>query len=182
MLLKHSFATGIAFALCWDTIVGVPGTVDIPISATTAEIDPGYSAVYYAKQAHDSLLLGIDSSAATGGFRAWSLFDDVQPLKELGRRTPGRTKAAGVVYGVAGKDLIVSIAAPDSLIRLFDVDGLNEIPSVQKKALGDWSALCPWRSPETGWQYFYLFGKKQAAQFVIREEKRKLEILEVDCL
>lgn len=182
MLLERTLATGIAFALCWNNVLTAPATVNLPISATTVEIDPDYSAVYYAKEVQDSLLLGADGSAPTGGFRAWSLFDDVQPLKELSSRTPGRTMVVSVAYGVAGKDLIVSVAAPDSIIRLFDIDCFEEIPSGRKKALGDWSALCPWRSPKTGWQYFYLFGKKIAMQFVIREKNRELEILEVNSL
>lgn len=138
--------------------------------------------MYYAKQVQSSLLLGNDGSAATGGYRAWSLFDDVESLKEVGRRTPGRTKVVGVAYGVAEKKLIITIAAPDSIIRLFNIDGLEEIPSGQNKALGDWSALCTWRSPDSGSQYFYLFGKKQAMQFVIREKNSEFEILEVNFL
>ena len=181
MLLKQALATGIAFSLGGTALAAVLPTIDLPISATTVEIAPDYSDVYYAEDAEKSLLLGNDGSAATGGFRTWSL-DDAQPLKEVDRRTYGRTKTARFVYGVAGKDLVVTIAAPDSLIRLFEVDGLKEVTSAQKKMLGDWSAICPWRSPKTGWQYIYLFGKHRAVQLVIREKDEKLEVLEVRSL
>lgn len=182
MLLKQAFATGTAFSsLAGTALAATLPTVELPISATTVEIAPDYSDVYYAEDAGKSLLLGNDGSAATGGFRTWSL-DDNQPLKEVDRRTHGRTKTARFLYGVAGRDLVVTVAAPDSLIRLFDVDGLEEITSAQKKVLGDWSAICPWRSLETGWQYIYLFGKSKTVQLVIREKDEELEILEVGCL
>jgi hypothetical protein len=103
-------------------------------------------------------------------------------MEEVASRTPGRTKVVGVMYDVGKKDLIVSIAAPDSIIRVFDIDGTTEIPSAQIKALGDWSSLCTWRSPSSGGHYFYLLGKKEARQFLVREKDSDIEILEVSIL
>jgi 3-phytase len=154
-----------------------PATANLSISALTAEVESDWTAIYYGSKQRDSLLLGNDGSAGTGGFRSYDLFD--RSLNETGRRTPGRTKVVGVLYGVGRRDLLVSITATESLIRLYDIDGLKEIPGAQKTALGDWSSLCTWRSPR-GADYFYLFGKKQAVQFLVREDWKEVKILEVD--
>jgi 3-phytase len=99
-------------------------------------------------------------------------------MRQVFQVIPGRPGVVGVLYDIADRDFVVSIAAPDSVIRLFNVDGFREVPSAQKKMLGHWSALCPWRSPRSGWQYFYLFGKKRAVQFVMRETDDAPEIVE----
>ncbi|KAL2809375.1 hypothetical protein BJX63DRAFT_445368 [Aspergillus granulosus] len=151
-------------------------TANLSISALTAEVESDWTAVHYGTKPRDSLLLGNDGSAGTGGIRSYSLFD--QDLNETARRTPGRTKVVGVLYDIGRRDLLVSITATESLIRLYDTDGLKEIPGAQKKALGDWSSLCTWRSPR-GADYFYLFGKKQAIQFLVRENRKEVEILEI---
>jgi 3-phytase len=178
MLLKQTLVTGIA--LC-SSITSAAKSVDVKISAQTDEVEASYSAVYYDEDQEVPLLVGNDGSAPTGGFRTWDLLDGGDKLPEIASQTPGRTKVVGVLYGVSGKDLIVSIEAPDSVIRLFDAtaDDASEIPSGDKKMLGDWSSLCPWRSEESGWQYFYLFGKKEAVQFVVREKDDQFEVLEV---
>jgi 3-phytase len=165
-------------ALSLGSIASSPAakTANLSISALTAEVESDITAVYYGSKQRDSLLLGNDGSAGTGGFRAYDLFD--RNLTETGRRTPGRSKVVGVLYNVGRRDLLVSITATESLIRLYDLDGLKEIPGAQKKALGDWSCLSTWRSPR-GADYFYLFGKKQAIQFLVRENGREVEILEV---
>ncbi|KAL2857070.1 hypothetical protein BJY01DRAFT_262643 [Aspergillus pseudoustus] len=150
---------------------------NLSISALTAEVESDWSAVYYGEKTRDSLLLGNDGSAATGGFRSYGLFD--RSLNETERRTPGRTKVVGVLYDIGDRDLLVSITATESIIRLYDLDDdLEEIDGAQKKALGDWSSLCTWRSPR-GADYFYLFGKKQAIQFLVREDDDEFEILEI---
>ena len=168
MLLTHPLA-GIAFGLSIG--LASAATANLPVSAQTNEVDSDWSAIYYGKSFQDSLLVGNDGSAATGGFATFSLAD----MHEVARRTPGRTKAAGVMYDVGqkGKDLIVSIAATDSVIRVYDIDG-TEIPSARKDALGDWDALCTWRS-QSGGHYFYLIGKKQAWQFLVRERMLRLK-------
>jgi 3-phytase len=169
---------GLAAGLALSIYGHIGATADVPVSAVTAEIDPDFTAVYYARNPANSLLIGNDGSAATGGVRAWNLLDGSQPMRQLFHVTPGRTGVVGVLYGIDDRDFVVSIAAPDSVIRLFNVDGFRELPSARKTMLGDWSALCPWRSPRSGWQYFYLFGKKRAVQFVMREKSGNVEIIE----
>ncbi|KAL4866833.1 hypothetical protein BDV12DRAFT_210291 [Aspergillus spectabilis] len=164
---------GLALGFCLGGTAAVP-TANVPISSLTAEVESDVSAFYYGTKSREALLFGNDGSAATGGFRSFDLHD----LNETARRTPGRTKVVGVIYDVGKRDLLVSIAAPDSVIRVFDIDGLKELPEAQKKALGDWSCLCAWRSPR-GANYFYLFGKKQAIQFLVRPERSGVEVLEI---
>ncbi|KAL4915249.1 hypothetical protein BDW62DRAFT_203849 [Aspergillus aurantiobrunneus] len=148
--------------------------VDLPISAVTSEVDSDQSTIYYGTVTQDPLLLGNDGSAATGGIRAFEL----QELRETAQVMPGRSKVVGVLYDVGGRDLVVSIAAPDSIIRVFDINGMTEVQAARKKALGDWSCLCTWRSG-SGAQYVYLFGKKQAMQFLVRGDGDEVEVLEV---
>lgn len=175
--MKLLCALGSLLALSLGVIASCPAPkVSLSISALTAEIESDWAAVYYGAKPRDSLLVGNDGSAATGGIRTYGLFD--RDLTETARRTPGRTKVVGVLYDIGGRDLLVSITATESIIRLYDVDGLREIPGAQKKVLGDWSCLCTWRSPR-GADYVYLFGKKQAIQFLVRKNGRELEILEV---
>ncbi|KAL5360789.1 hypothetical protein BJX96DRAFT_184798 [Aspergillus floccosus] len=175
--MKLVGALGSLFALSLSVIASSPvSTVNLSISALTAGIESDWAAVYYGSRPRDSLLVGNDGSAATGGFRTYDLFD--RNLTETARRTPGRTKVVGVLYNISGSDLLVSITTTESIIRLYDVDGLKEIPGAQKKVLGDWSCLCTWRSSR-GADYVYLFGKKQAIQLLVRENRKGLEILEV---
>lgn len=162
--------------------IATAATASLPISANTTNIESELSAFYYGSTFQDSLLVTSDGSAATGGFRTFSLGDD---LHEEARRTPGRTNVVGVMYdvGVGQRDVIVSIAATDSIVRVFDIeagaDGPREIPAARKEALGDWAALCTWRSRESGGHYFYLFGKTHARQFLVRQNDAQIEVLEV---
>jgi 3-phytase len=149
--------------------------VDLPVSAKTSTVESDTTAVYYSSR---PLLLGNDGSAATGGFHAWSL-DSASPLNETVAKVTGRTKLVALVYDVGQKDLIVTIAQPDSLLRVFDASSMREIKGAETRALGDWSALCTWRSADSGNQYFYLFGKKQAAQYLIRKMRADYEIVKV---
>ncbi|KAK2763313.1 hypothetical protein FQN54_009949 [Arachnomyces sp. PD_36] len=179
MMLKRTLATGIVSCLCTGNALAAAGKVDLNISAKTDEIEGGYSAMYYGTDGRDAKLVGIDGSAATGGFRTWEFEDDGETLIELTSSTPGRTKVVDVLYGVAGKDLLVSITATESILRLYDAKDPGAEALASKDALGDWSSLCSWRSSESGWQYFYLFGKKEAVQFVVRDRDGELDILEV---
>lgn len=170
--MQLSRPISLILALCVGAIAATSPapTTNLPISALTNEVDSDQSVVYYGKSLNNSLLIGNDGGAATGGIRSFSFLT----LTQTAHVRPGRTKAVGVLYDIdaRGKDVIVSIAAPDSIIRLFDVNGMREVP-VQKKALGDWSCLCTWRN------YFFLFGKKVAMQFLVRESRGNVEILEV---
>ncbi|EER44340.1 3-phytase [Histoplasma capsulatum H143] len=156
-------------------------TASVPVSSLTNDVEGDFSVIYYGKKNAESLLVGNDGSAATGGWKAWKLVTDptTNTLREHTASVHGRTKVVGVMYDVGEKDVIVSIAATDSVLRVYEVADPGERPSNRKVMLGHWSALCPWRSPKTGNQYFYLFGKKRAVQFIIRREGSKFEILEV---
>jgi 3-phytase len=174
MLLPRSLLVGIVFCLSGIDIA-FAASANLPIAAQSPEVDSDLSAIYYGSSFQKSLLVGNDGGAATGGIRSFSLTD----MAEVASRTPGRTKVTGVMYDVGEKDIILSVGAPDSLIRVFDIDGTKEITSAQKKALGDWSSLCTWRSPSSGGHYFFLFGKKEGIQFLVREDDDDIEILEV---
>ncbi|KAL4933794.1 uncharacterized protein BDV17DRAFT_286606 [Aspergillus undulatus] len=154
----------------------------LTISSISTEVDSDQSTVYYSTKT--PILFGNDGGAATGGIRGFDLLDE--NLTQTLQVTPGRTKVVGVLYdiGERGRDVLVSIAAPDSVIRVWDIgDGLTEIPGAEKKALGDWSALCTWQAPGgAGGSYFYLFGKKQAMQFLVRSgnsTESEIEVLEI---
>jgi 3-phytase len=149
--------------------------VDLPLSASTTDVESDNTAVYYSSH---PVLLGNDGSAATGGFHAWSLDSNASTLPEVSAKTGGRSKLVGTVYNVGKKDLIITIAMPDSVLRVFDAEGRGA-QVAEKKAIGDWSALCPWKSAESGNQYFYMFGKKQAVQYLIRQKEKKVEVVEV---
>jgi 3-phytase len=150
---------------------------DLSITKKTVDIESDWSTVYYNDD--EPLLLGNDGTAASGGFRAWTLNDKNNTLREVAKKTPGRTKLVSVIYNLDGRDLAITIAQPDSIIRLYDVDNFEELKKAEFTALGDWSALCPWKSQKSGEQYFYLFGKKKAVQFLVTGRKGVITITEV---
>ncbi|KAL2073823.1 hypothetical protein VTL71DRAFT_11149 [Oculimacula yallundae] len=149
--------------------------IDLPISAKTSEVDSDNSAVYHSSS--NPLLIGNDGSAATGGFHIWSLGGSL-PLKEVSSEATGRSKLVTTVYDIGAKDLIITISQPNNVLQVFDVNGFEEIKEAAKPAIGDWSALCSWKSAKSGSQYFYLFGKKQVVQYLIRAEN-SMEIVEI---
>ncbi|CAN9272706.1 unnamed protein product [Alternaria alternata] len=124
------------------------------------------------------LLVANDGSAADGGFRTFSV-SNTSSFTEKSHQKTGRSKIAVAVQDVGGRDLIVNIPAPDSLIRIFDAKNGTEVKSNDKKQLGDWSTACVWRSQKSGESYIFLFGKKMVVQFLIRSSKAQVEILEV---
>jgi hypothetical protein len=131
--------------------------VDLPLSASTVDVDSDNTAVYYSSH---PLLFGNDGSAAAGGIHAWSLDSNASILPEVSAKTGGRSKLVAAVYDVGKKDLIITIAMPDSVLRVFDAEGKGA-QVAEKKAIGDWSALCPWKSAESGNQYLYMFGESR---------------------
>ena len=162
----------------------VPGSfatdklIDLPISAKTPATESDNTAVYSSPSG--PLLIGNDGSASTGGFHIWSL-DSSSPLNEISSKTTGRSKLVTTVYDIDGKDLIITISQPNNALQVFEIDDggvFPEIEEARKDAIGDWSALCTWKSSKSGEQYFYLFGKKQVVQYLIRDDK-KVEIVEV---
>ncbi|KAI4646093.1 hypothetical protein J4E93_005672 [Alternaria ventricosa] len=124
------------------------------------------------------LLVINDGSAADGGFRTFSVSNSSSFAEKTHQKT-GRSKIAVAVHDIDGRDLIVNIPAPDSLIRVFDAQSGDTIESNDKKQLGDWSTACVWRSGKSGESYIFLFGKKMVVQFLIRGNKGRVEILEV---
>jgi 3-phytase len=124
------------------------------------------------------LLVINDGSAADGGFRTFAVSQSV-PFKETTHQKTGRSKIAVPVHDIGGRDVIVNIPAPDSLIRVFDAQTGKKIDSNDKTQLGDWSAACVWQSQKSGESYLFLFGKKMVVQFLIRDVKKDVEILEV---
>jgi 3-phytase len=120
-----------------------------------------------------------DGSAADGGFRTFAVSKST-PFKEKSHQKSGRSKVAVLVYSIVdGRDVILNTPAPDSLIRVFDAESGKRIDSNDQKQLGDWSAACVWRSQKSGESYMFLFGKKIVVQFLVRDRKKDVEIIEV---
>ncbi|KAJ8127043.1 hypothetical protein O1611_g6595 [Lasiodiplodia mahajangana] len=155
---------------------GTVASVDLPISARIDGINSDFTAVVYNK--NSPVLIGNDGGAASGGFRTFAINNSTD-LTETRHKTPGRTKLVTTVYGIEGKDLIVTIAQPDSFFRLYDATTAEQVGEPLARTLGDWSALCVWRSQSSGEQYLYLFGKKQAVQFLVRAANGSAEIVEI---
>jgi 3-phytase len=124
------------------------------------------------------LLVSNDGSAADGGFRTFVVANSPS-IKEIVHQKTGRSKIAVPVHDIGGRDLIINIPAPDSLIRVFDAQTGKKVDSNDKKILGDWSTACVWRSQKSGESYMFLLGKKKAVQFLVRNKKKDVEILEV---
>ncbi|KAK8880080.1 hypothetical protein PGQ11_001374 [Apiospora arundinis] len=182
----------IALFLTLSSVVAAVPSTSLPITSRTGPVDSDWSAVYHAGP--DSVLIGNDGGAATGGLRTWALGGGERRLNETAHQTPGRTKLVTTVYGISGdsssrnstkggRDLAVTIAMPDSYFRLYDPSTLELVGEPPLRALGDWSAMCAWRSQSSGETYIYLFGKRQAIQFLLRgrpgKEVETFEMLEV---
>lgn len=150
--------------------------IDLPISARTDDIESDWTTVIY--DAENPGLVGNDGGAASGGFRIFCLNGE-NPLPEAKHETPGRTKLVTTVYSIQEKDIIVTIAQTDSFFRLYDASSFEQIGEPLSKTLGDWSALCAWRSQTSGEQYLYLFGKGRAVQFLLRDQEGSIDITEV---
>ncbi|KAF6819631.1 3-phytase [Colletotrichum musicola] len=184
LLRPDSIAMGLSYlslaaalvALAAQPWLAAAVELELNVTALTGgELESDWAHVYYSKAS--PLLLGNDGGAATGGFRAWDLNSD-SPLSEVKALTTGRTKLVTTVYNVTGKDLAVTIAMPDSVIRVFELPALTEIEPAQATALGDWSALCSWRSASLN-DYVYLFGKGQVVQYLVRSGKSNVELVKI---
>ncbi|KDN60188.1 putative phytase [Colletotrichum sublineola] len=178
---------GLKYLTCAAAIAAVAlhpwlsAAVDLELNITSltgCDVDSDWTAIYYSKD--KPLLLGNDEGADTGGFHAWDLNSD-SPLSEVKSVTTGRTKLITTVHNVTGKDLAVTIAMPDSIIRVYELPAFTEIESAQTTMLGDWSALCSWRSKNLN-DYVYFFGKNRAVQYLIRQGKDSIELVEVQSI
>ena len=137
----------------------------LSIDATTGEIEGDKSVVYY--NSTPPQLVGNDGSAVSGGFRTWELTTPGERLKELSAEATGRTKLVTVVYSIQGVDYIITLSQSDQNLRWFNLQTGEELASARKYILGDFSSLCQWRSPDSGLQYVYLFGKKEVRMYLL---------------
>jgi 3-phytase len=149
--------------------------VDVKVDAYTSTVESDWTAVYYSDR--NPLLIGNDGGPDKGGFHVYDLASK-SPLREVTAQTPGRSKLVTTVYDVDDKDVLVTIAQPYSVLRAYEMPEFKHIKDADFKVLGDWSALCSWKSP-AGNDYVYLFGKGQAVQLLLRETKKSLEFVEV---
>ncbi|RGP77563.1 3-phytase precursor [Fusarium longipes] len=149
-------------------------TIDTKVDAYTNEVESDWTTVYYSDH---PLLIGNDGGPDKGGFHVYDLTSK-SPLQEVTAKTPGRSKLVTAVYDVDDKDILVTIAQTDSMLRAYEMPGFKQINDADFKVLGDWSALCGWKSP-AGNDYVYLFGKGQAVQLLLRETKKSLEFVEI---
>ncbi|KAI0431951.1 hypothetical protein F5Y09DRAFT_174985 [Xylaria sp. FL1042] len=159
-----------------SAFLSIATSLDLPVAARIDGIDSKFTATVYNKTS--PILVGNDGGAASGGFRTF-VFNNGTYLTETKHETPGRTKLVATVYSVGGRDLIVTIAQPDSFFRLYDASTVEQIGEPFARTLGDWSALCVWQSQSSGEHYLYLFGKKQAIHFLLRVVHREFEIVEI---
>ncbi|CAM1511964.1 Fc.00g094770.m01.CDS01 [Cosmosporella sp. VM-42] len=162
-------------ALFQTWVVKAVVNLGVSVAAITTDVESDWTAVYYSKSR--PMLIGNDGGPDKGGFHVYDL-DSESPLSEVTSRVTGRTKLITTMYDVDGKDLAVTIAQPDSVIRVFEMPNFKHVESADFKALGDWSAICSWKS-QTGNTYLYLFGKHQGVQFLIRKGKGALKITEI---
>ncbi|KZL68267.1 3-phytase [Colletotrichum tofieldiae] len=178
---------GLKYLTCAAAIVAVAvhpwlaTAIDLELNVTAltgGELESDWTNIFYSRD--KPLLLGNDGGAATGGFHAWDLNSD-SPLSEVKAITTGRTKLITTVYNITGKDLAVTIAMPDSVIRVYELPAFTEIEAAQTTMLGDWSALCSWRSRSLN-SYVYLFGKTLAVQYLILQVKDSVELVEVQSI
>lgn len=170
MFLLRALATA-------GVLSGVASAVDLHVDALTAgEIESDGTATYYSSSSKP-LLLGNDGGASTGGFHAWDLDGD-SPLEAVTSLVTGRTKLVATVYDVAGRNYLVSIPQTTSFLTLYELPDVSKVDDVEYAALGDWSALCSWKSQSNN-NYLFLFGKREGIQFLVRENGGSLEILRV---
>ncbi|KAF1847876.1 thermostable phytase [Cucurbitaria berberidis CBS 394.84] len=124
------------------------------------------------------VLVTNDAGAADGGLRTFDVSKST-PFKQSAHKKTGRSKIAVPVYDVGGRDVIINIPAPDSLFRVFDAQSGKKVNSNDKKQLGDWSTACVWKSGKSGESYLFLFGKQMVVQLLVRDQKKDVEILEI---
>lgn len=148
---------------------------NVTLTPAATEFEADNTAFYYSAS---PLLLANDGSAADGGFGVFNV-GKTTPFTQKSHQKTGRSKVVVPVNDVGGRDVFVTIAAPDSIMRVFDAESVEEIKDARKKILGDWSTLCVWRSEKSGEPYLFLFGKKKVVQLLVRGKKKDIKILEV---
>lgn len=149
--------------------------VNVTLTPAAVGFEGDNTAFYYSSS---PLLLANDGSAAEGGFRVFDAKRTSQ-WAEVAHLKTGRSKVAVPMYDIGGRDIVVTIAATDSVMRAFEANSLEEIENARKSILGDWSTLCSWRSASSGNSYLFLFGKKMVVQLLVRSQEKRIQILEV---
>lgn len=167
-------ALTVLLALAAQLLLTAATALNINITALATDIESDWTTVYYPRTKSSPLLIGNDGAPDTGGFHVFALDSS---LSETASRRTGRTKLVTVVHG-AERDLLVTIAQPDSVVRVFELPGLKRVKDADRKVLGDWSALCTWKSG-AGNDYVYLFGKREGMQLLVKKSKKSVEIVEV---
>jgi 3-phytase len=175
--VRHTMSTFVNCLVWASTFLALvqAQAANITLIPVSASFDGDNTGFLYARS---PLLLANDGSAADGGFRTFAVSKSA-PVKQATHQKTGRSKVVVPVHDIGGRDLIINIPAPDSLIRVFDAETGRKVDSNDKKQLGDWSSACVWRSPKSGESYLFLFGKKTVVQFIVRSQKKGVEILEV---
>ena len=171
----RSFVNCLSWALILSTFVSAQDA-NITLIPAAVGFEADNTAFVYAKS---PILVVNDGSADDGGFRTFAKFKS-GPFVEKTHQTTGRSKIAVAVHNtVDARDVIINIPAPDSLVRVFDAETGKSIDSNNKKQLGDCSSACVWRNRKSAESYLFLFGKKVVVQFLVRDRKKTVEILEV---
>lgn len=160
--------------------IGLFGTsavgLELNVSAlTSGTIESDWTTTYYSND--NPLLIANDGGASTGGFHIYDANSD-SPLESIESQFTGRTKLVQTVYNIGGKDYMVSIPQTTSTFSFYELPSVTKIDDVDFKALGDWSALCSWKSRSAN-TYLFLFGKRDGIQFLVRENDGAVEMIEV---
>ena len=166
-----------SIALLGTGLLGFAAAVDLNVSALVAEtIESDWTTTYYSDDS--PLLIGNDGGASTGGFHVWNIDGDA-PLNAVETVFTGRTKLVSTLYNVAGRDYLASISQTTSRLSLYELPDVSKVDGTEYFALGDWAALCSWKSQSKN-DYLFLFGKREAIQFLVRNnEDSDLELLRV---
>ncbi|KAF2024209.1 thermostable phytase [Setomelanomma holmii] len=171
--MRTAIIQGICLAAIWARAFAQNATVTIFPAAIG--LDGDNTEFVYS----DSIILVVnDGSATDGGFRTLSVSDST-PFTPVTHQRTGRSKIAVPIHDIGGRNLIINIPAPDSLIKVFDAKTRDAVKSNDKKQLGDWSTACVWRSQKSGESYIFLFGKRMVVQFLVRGNEDEVEVLEV---
>lgn len=151
-------------------------SVSLNVSAVTSGLIESDSTTTYYSNA-SPLLISNDGGASTGGFHVFNV-DGESPLEAEKDVFAGRTKLVQTIYDIHGHDYLVSISQTTSILSLYSLPDVKLVEDVSFNLLGDWSALCSWKSRSAN-TYMYLFGKGEAVQILIRQHEGKIEMVEV---
>ncbi|KAF4119745.1 3-phytase [Geosmithia morbida] len=180
MMQLRLIPPGLCFAFCalilqtWFVTAAVQ--LDLDVTAhTSGLVEADWTSVYYSDE--QPLFISNDGGTSTGGFHVWNL-DGASPLKNVSSVWAGRTKLVTTVYDVDGKDYLFTIPQTTSALSAYQLPGASHAEPSRRIVLGDWSALCSWRSLSAN-NYLFLFGKTQGVQLLVRPRDGSVETVEV---